>query len=172
MARPAWSVATQDSVSASSGGLGSRPPGHGAEAPGLPRLLAGQPGLIRPPDVIDQAGLLGQPDCPGGGFDLAPQDSVARAGRVSMVQVVPGLSERQDRQPRDVPGLVPYLELLRSEGVADRVDRPGDVVPERDPHQGGPEERGHGALPRHGPQPADERRRQQGYGDQPGKPPG
>ena len=79
--------------------------------------------------------------------DLAAQRAVPRAGRVGVVQVVPRLAEGQDGQPVHVPRLVPDLELLLAEGVADRVDRPGHVMQEGDPDQAGPEERDDGALP-------------------------
>ena len=48
-----------------------------------------------------------------------------------------------------------------AERVADRVDRPGDVVQQGDADQAGPEERGHRALPRPRPQPADHGREPQ-----------
>src|SRR5580692_8293983 len=157
---------------ASSGDPGRPAPGHGAQLPGIAGLLAGQPVLVGPADVADPAGFLRQPDGPGRDVDLPLQDAMARAGRVGMVQVVPGLAEGQDRQPGDVPGLVPDLELLLAEGVADGVDRPGDVVQEGDPDQAGPEECGDRALPGHRPQSADQGRREQRGGDQPGEPPG
>src|SRR5689334_3009854 len=152
--------------------LGNCPLGHGAELAGCTRLLAGQPGFVRPPDVIGPAEFLSQPDHSRGDVDLAFEHAVTRAGRVGMVQVVPGLAEGQNRKPGDVPGLVAHFEFFLAERVADRVDRPGDVMQERDSHQGRPEERSHRALPRHGPQSADECRREKGDGDQPGEPPG
>src|SRR5262249_26072357 len=95
-----------------------RPRGHGAQVPGS-GALAAQPGLVRPADVVHPAELLGHPDQPGRGVDLAPECSVPGAGWVGVVQVVPRLAERQDGQPVDVPRLVPDLELRLAEGVAD-----------------------------------------------------
>src|ERR1022692_1096962 len=85
------------------GRLGRPAPGHRAELAGAAGLLAGQSFLVRPADVVDPAELLGQPDGPGGDVDLALEHAVPGAGGVGMVQVVPGLAERQDRQPGDVP---------------------------------------------------------------------
>src|ERR1700722_1400580 len=76
--------------------LGDCPLGHGAELAGYARLLARQPGFVRPPDVVGPAELFGQPDHSRGDVDLAFEHAVTRAGRVGMVQVVPGLAERQD----------------------------------------------------------------------------
>ena len=56
------------------------------------------------------------------------QHAVPGAGRVGVVQVVPRLAHRQDRQPPDVGGPVAGAERPLADGVADRVDRPGDVV--------------------------------------------
>src|SRR5258706_6220215 len=142
-----------------------RAPGHGAELADGAHLLAGQPGLIRPPDIPYPAELLGYPDGARGDVDLPLEHAMPRAGRVGMMQVVPRLAERQHGQPRHVLRLVPGLELALTEGVADRVDRPGDVMQERDPDQAGPEERDHGALPRHRPQPADQGGEQQSCGN-------
>src|SRR6516164_103398 len=104
--------------------------------------LAGQPPLVRPADIPGPAEQLGPPDDPGADVDLTFQRPVPGAGRVAVMQVVPGLAKRGDGQPGDVPGLVPDLEVLVAERVADRVDRPGDVVQQADPDQAGPEERG------------------------------
>ncbi len=58
-----------------------------------------------------------------------------------MVVVVPGLSERHQRQPGDVRRLVLDVEAPAPEDVADRVDRPRHVVDEEDPHEAGPQQR-------------------------------
>ena len=62
-------------------------------------------------------------------------------GRVRVVQVVPGLAAGQDRQPPHVAGPVAGLEGALADRVADRVDRPRDVVQQRHPHERAPEER-------------------------------
>ena len=49
-----------------------------------------------------------------------------------MVVVVPRLAERDPREPPDVARLVGGLEPAPAEEVADRVDRPGDVVEQED----------------------------------------
>src|SRR6202042_3801941 len=97
------------------GKLARRPdnaPGHRAELPGPAGALAGQPALVRPADVGNPPELLGHPDEPRGDIDLSLEHPVPGAGRVGVVQVVPGLAEGQDRQPVDVAGLVPDAELL------------------------------------------------------------
>src|ERR1700733_8222209 len=151
---------------------GHGPLGHGAELPRAAGLLPGKPGLVRPADVVDPAELLGYPDEPGGDVDLTLQHPVPRTGRVGVVQVVPGLAEGQDRQPVHVPRLVPDLELFLAERVADRVDRPGHVVQERDADQAGPEERDDCSLPGPRPQAADQGGGRQGRPTHPGEPPG
>src|SRR5690349_11813352 len=65
--------------------------------------LAGQPALVRPPDVPGPAEQFGPPDDPRADVDLALERSVPGAGRVAVVQVVPGLAEGKDGQPGDVP---------------------------------------------------------------------
>src|SRR4051794_28007645 len=101
----------------------------------------------RPPDVANPAELLQGPDDPRRGVQLAPQDPVAGARRVRVVQVVPRLSHRRDGQPPDVGGLVPRQERPLSERVAYRVDRPGDVVEQAHADQGSPEESRQRTLP-------------------------
>src|SRR5262252_7556171 len=65
--------------------------------------LAGQPPLVRPPDVPGPAEQFGPPDDPRADVDLALERPVPGAGRVAVVQVVPGLAEGKDGQPGDVP---------------------------------------------------------------------
>src|SRR5215831_17270640 len=65
--------------------------------------LAGQPPLVRPADVPGPAEQLGPPDDPGADVDLALERTVPSAGRVAVVQVVPGFAEGGDGQPGDVP---------------------------------------------------------------------
>jgi hypothetical protein len=86
--------------------------GHGAELAACTCLLAGQPGLVRPPDVKGPAEFLGEPDHSRGDVDLAFEHAMTPAGRVGMVQVVPRLAEGQDREPGDVPGLEPMQDTL------------------------------------------------------------
>src|SRR6266516_6116767 len=147
-------------------------PRHRAELPrrrGGP--LGGEPLLVRPAHVVGPAQLLQRPDDARARVQLPLQRAVPRAGRVRVVQVVPGLAEGRDRHPGPVLRLVTDLELLAAEGVADGVDGPGDVVQQRDADQAGPEEGGHRALPGHSPQPADKRGEQQRHRDEPGEPP-
>src|SRR5690606_2966770 len=92
----------------------------------------------------------------GADVDLPLEHAVPGAGRVGVVEVVPGLAEGRDGQPPDVPRLVADLELLLAEDVADRVDRPGDVVEQADAYERAPEERGQRALPGPGDQAADD----------------
>src|SRR5215475_13120503 len=145
-----------------------RAPRHRSEFPrrrGGP--LGGEPLLVRPAHVVGPAQLLERPDDPRAGVKLALQRPVPGAGGVRVVQVVPRFAERRDRHPGDVLRLVARLEFRGAERVADRVDRPGDVVQQRDPDQAGPEEGGERALPGHPPEAADQRREQQRDRDEP-----
>src|SRR3954468_11204440 len=82
----------------------------------------------RPADVVRPPELLEDPDGARRDVDLAAVDAVAGAGRVGVVQVVPRLAERRDREPPHVAGPVTALELVLADRMADRVDRPRDVV--------------------------------------------
>src|SRR6266516_4250506 len=127
-------------------------PRHRAEFPlrrGGP--LGREPVLVRPAHVVGPAQLRQRPDDTRTGVELALQRAVPRAGRVRVVQVVPGLTERRDRHPGHVLRLVACLEFRGAEGVADGVDGPGDVVQQRDTDQAAPEEGGYRALPGHPP---------------------
>src|SRR6185503_19002854 len=53
-----------------------------------------------------------------------------------------GLAEARQGEPPDVRGAVLDVEPPASEEVADRVDRPRDVVQEEDAHEAAPEQRG------------------------------
>src|SRR6516162_9123258 len=139
-------------------GLGHRAQGHVT----LAGELRGQPPLVRPPDVPGPAELLGPPDDPGADVDLALERAVPGARGIAVVQVVPGLAEGRDGQPGDVARLVPDFEVLVPERVADRVDRPGDVVQQADADQAGPEEGGERPGQRHRPQAPDQRGPEQG----------
>src|SRR6266436_424417 len=104
-------------------------PCHRAEFPRRRgRTLSRKPFLVRPAHVIGPAQLFQCPDDTRAGVELALQRSVPGAGRIRVVQVVPGLAEGRDRHPGHVPRLVADLELLAAEGMADGVDGPGDVV--------------------------------------------
>src|SRR5580658_8572835 len=144
-------------------------PCHRAEFPrGGGGALGAEPGLLRPAYVVGPAQFLQRPDDSRARVELALKRPVPRAGGVGMMQVVPGFAEGRDGQPGHVPRLVPDLELLAAEGVADGVDRPGDVVQQGDADQAGPEEGGNRAVEGHPPQPADERREQQRGRHEPG----
>src|SRR5436190_7973601 len=101
----------------------------------------------RPAHVVGPAGLLEPPDEARAGVDLPAQHPVPGGGRVGVMQVVPGLTHRRDGEPPHIDGLIAGAERAVAEGVADRVDRPGDVVQQGNPHEAGPEERGQRALP-------------------------
>src|SRR5437764_4920377 len=84
--------------------LGHVRPGHRAQRDlAQAGELAGQPPFVRPPDVPGPAEQFGPPDDPGADVDLALERSVPGAGRIAVVQVVPGLAEGKDGQPGDVP---------------------------------------------------------------------
>ncbi len=93
---------------------------------------------------------LQRPDHQRRGIELPAAQAVDGGAREGVVVVVPGLAERGEREPEDVGRLVVDLEAARAEEVADRVDAPGDVVDEEDPHQAAPEQAGGGAGQRAG----------------------
>ena len=92
----------------------------------------------------------------GARIDLTLENSVACAGGIGVVQVVPGLAEGRNRQPVDVAGEVATLEGTLAEHVADRVDRPGHVVHECDANHAAPEHARHESEPRPRDQAADD----------------
>ncbi len=96
---------------------------------------------LGPADVGRPAELLEDPDDAGRDVELAAQHAVPGRGRVGVVQVVPALAEAQDRQRPEVRALVAGRERTLADRVADRVDRPGDVVQQADADERGPEER-------------------------------
>src|SRR5699024_6407559 len=124
--------------------------------------LGGESFSVGPAYLGGPTELFEDPDDPCGDVDLALEYTVAGAGGVGVVQVVPGLPEGGDRQPPHVAGTVAHLEVLLAHSVADRVDRPCHVVQQCHAHQTGPEERGEGTPPRHGHQATDERGRTEG----------
>src|ERR1700733_4378931 len=78
---------------------------------------------LGPAHVARPAELFEDPDGTGGNVDLPAVDAVAGTGRIGMVQVVPALAERQDRQRPEVRRLVTLAQLERAlaDHVADRV---------------------------------------------------
>src|SRR5262249_51157408 len=114
--------------------------------------------LVRPANLPRPAELLEDPDRPRRDVDLSLEHAVPGTGRVGMVQVVPRLTGGQDRQRPEVRRLVARGERPLADHVTHRVDRPRDVVQQRDPHEPGPEERRDRAVPGARPQPTDERR--------------
>src|SRR3954451_20516574 len=88
---------------------------------------------------------LHRPDHPGGRVDLPPAQPVHRRAREGVVGVMPGLAEGERREPEHVRRVVVPLEAAGAEEVADRVDRPRDVVQQEDADQTAPERAGHRA---------------------------
>src|SRR5580765_5553987 len=86
--------------------------------------------------------------------------------------VVPPLPERDPGEPPDVAGFVARLEPAPSEEVADRVDRPGDVVEQEDAHSPSPDQAADEAVPaaheRPGDESGDQERRQDDRQAEPG----
>src|SRR4029450_13010284 len=84
------------------------------------RSPCGQALLVRPADVRRPPELLEDPDRAGAGVYLAAEDAVPGPRGVRVVEVVPGLAEREQRQPPHVPGPVAALERALAARVADR----------------------------------------------------
>src|SRR5690606_41871350 len=133
---PVRGLRARDSVTVPVVAVAGRLPATAASLSGNP--LRRQPLGGRPADVIAPAQRLEEPDDGGADVDLPLEHAVPGAGRVGVVEVVPGLAEGRDGQPPDVPRLVADLELLLAEDVADRVDRPGDVVEQADAYERAP----------------------------------
>ena len=96
-------------------------------------------------DVPGQPHARHREDQPAGGVELIPAQPVEGRLREGVVVVVPRLAERRQRQPEHVRRLVVGVEAAAAEEVADRVDAPGDVVHEEDPHEAGPQQRAEAA---------------------------
>src|SRR5215210_1011189 len=77
-------------------------------------------------DVPGELRLLHRADHPRARIDLPPAQPVHRRARERVMVVVPGLAERERREPEHVRGVVLDLEAAGAEEVADGVDRPGD----------------------------------------------
>ena len=84
-----------------------------------------------------------------------------------MVGVVPRLAEGQHREPDVVASVVAAGERARAVEVADRVDRPRDVVQQCHAQQAGPDGGGERPHQRHRPEAADDGGQDEGGGDQP-----
>ena len=117
-----------------------------------------EPVPLGPADVGGPAEPLEQPDGARRDVQLAAVHAVPGAGRIGVVAVVPGLAHAQDRQRPEVGGPVAGGVGPLADHVADRVDRPGDVVQQADPDQRGPEEGGQRAGPGPAEQAAEHRR--------------
>src|SRR3954465_159747 len=112
------------------GGTESEAPGGGAPPPAstsFPRLRPAQGGLAlpcvaHPHHVPGQAAGLEPADHHGRRVDLPAPEAVARRRGEGVVVVVPGLAEREERQPEDVARLVRGGVAAPPEDVADRVD--------------------------------------------------
>src|SRR5829696_2844381 len=99
-------------------------------------------------DVPGQLRRFHRADHPGRRVDLPPAQAVHRRARERVVVVVPGLAEGERREPEDVGRVVVDVEAAGAEEVADRVDRPGDVVQQEDAHRAAPQRAGDGARQR------------------------
>src|SRR5699024_4013332 len=102
--------------------------------------LGGESFSVGPAYLGGPTELFQGTDGPVGDGDLALEYTVAGAGGVGVLQLVPGRPEGAHRQPPHVAGTVAHLEVLLAHSVADRVDRPCHVVQQCHAHQTGPEE--------------------------------
>src|SRR5689334_16637424 len=100
-----------------------------------------QPRPVRPTDVGSPPEAFEGADEDSGGVDLAAVYAVASAGGVGMVQVVPTLTHRDERERPAIGRLVATVERAAAYDVTDRVDRPGDVMQNEHAHQARPQER-------------------------------
>src|SRR5439155_9296439 len=82
----------------------------------------------RQADALRRVQKLERPDEPPRRVQLSAEEPVAGGRRERVMVVVPRLPEGDERQGPVVPRLVPALERLLPEEVADRVDGPGHVM--------------------------------------------
>lgn len=90
------------------------------------------------------AEALEEADDNGGDVDLAGAGAMPGAGRVGVVAVVPAFPERDQGQRPPVGGAVIAAGGIRAgaDKVAQRIDRPGDVLPQGDQGQPGSQQSG------------------------------
>src|SRR5438876_7948080 len=98
-------------------------------AKGSPRAHQGRVG---PLDVRRPAEPLEQADQQRRRVELETLDAVTCGTGERVVRVVPRLAHREQCQPGDVAAPVVRAERPAAEAMADRVDRPGDVVRQAD----------------------------------------
>src|ERR1700722_10135056 len=115
-------------------------PGGGASAPGGDERLRPLALGRNADDVPGQSDPRHRQNQDPRDVELIPAEPVKRRAREGVVVVVPGLPERERRQPPDVGRQVVDVEPAAAEDVADRVDRPGDVVNEEDPDETAPDQ--------------------------------
>ena len=121
---------------------------RGCRSRGPALMLALELALRRDPDhVPGEPELLEDRDHERRGVEqpLPPTEAVACRPGEGVVVVMPRLAERGQREPGDVRRMVVGLETAGAEEVAQRVDAPGDVVHEEDPHEPAPEQAASGA---------------------------
>src|ERR1700760_4945644 len=85
-----------------------------------------------PDDAPGKPEPLQRPDHPASRVDLDPTETMKGGGRERVVIVVPRLPEGEQREPPDVARFVVRFEATPPPKVADRVDRPGDVMQQED----------------------------------------
>src|ERR1019366_6639684 len=71
-------------------------------------------------------------------IDLVPGNAVTSRLRGCMMIVMPAFTEREDRNPKTVCGVVPRLESLRPPHVRGGVYKPGGVETENSPDKNPP----------------------------------
>jgi hypothetical protein len=97
----------------------------------------GEAGGVGPVHGGGPAEALERADDGGGDVDLAGAGAVPGAGRVGVVHVVPAFAEREQRERPQVGGAVIAAGGVGAgaDEVAQRVDRPGDVLQQRNAGQ-------------------------------------
>jgi len=127
--------------------------------------LLGQALGLGPANIGSQVQTLQDADQACARIDLPFEDAVTCAGRIDVVQVVPGLTEGGNSQPVHIARQVAAFERALAEHVADRVDGPGHVVHESDTDNATPEHAGEESDPGPGDQAADDARKQERHYD-------
>ena len=79
-------------------------------------------------DILHQAQFFKNPDEPSGGVRLRPVHAVTGGTGEGVVVIVPAFTHGQDAKEEIVSASIGCFKGAATEGVADRVDRPGDVL--------------------------------------------
>ena len=96
----------------------------------------GCPGFFRPDDVPSQPKFLENPDDVAGHVEFPPAQSMRGAAGLGMMVIVVSLAKTGDAYPKIIPATIGCFEssITERRHVADRIDRPGDIIDHQHRH--------------------------------------